>query len=66
MVLRQQACEQLLSIFLLYQPMKTVKVTTSWDGKTYAVQADKAGKWKVTVHTPVAGWEYSDFSESLR
>ena len=25
------------------QPMKTVKVTTSWDGKTYAVQADKAG-----------------------
>ena len=40
------------------QPMKTVKVTTSWDGKTYAVQADKAGKWKVTVHTPVAGGPY--------
>lgn len=27
-------------------------------GKTYAVQADKAGKWKVTVHTPVAGGPY--------
>ena len=40
------------------QPMKTVKITTSWDGKTYAVQADKAGKWKVTVHTPVAGGPY--------
>mgnify|MGYP000924896636 FL=1 len=38
--------------------MKTVKVTTSWDGKTYETQADKEGKWKLSVRTPEAGGPY--------
>ncbi len=40
------------------KPMKTVKVTTSWDGKTYETQADKEGKWKLSVRTPEAGGPY--------
>lgn len=40
------------------QPMKTVKVTTSWDGKTYETKANEAGKWKLSVHTPTAGGPY--------
>lgn len=38
---------------------KTVKVTTSWNGKTYLVKADKNGKWKVPVATPEAGGPYA-------
>lgn len=38
---------------------KTVKVTTSWNGKTYLVKADKNGKWKVPVATPEAGGPYT-------
>lgn len=32
-----------------------VKVTTSWDRKTYTVKADTQGKWRATVTTPAAG-----------
>ncbi|MEO4795158.1 sialate O-acetylesterase [Bacteroides uniformis] len=38
--------------------MKMVKVMTSWDGKTYVTRADKAGKWKLGIQTPVAGGPY--------
>ena len=38
---------------------KTVKVTTSWDGKTYEALAGQDGKWSVTVATPGAGGPYS-------
>lgn len=36
----------------------TVKITTSWNGKTYETQADKEGKWKLSVSTPQAGGPY--------
>lgn len=36
----------------------TVKITTSWDGKTYSVKAGKDGKWKTSVQTPKAGGPY--------
>lgn len=38
--------------------MKTVKITTSWDGKTYETLAGKDGKWKLSVRTPEAGGPY--------
>lgn len=40
------------------KPMKTVKITTSWDGRTYVTKADKAGKWKLSLSTPAAGGPY--------
>lgn len=55
MVLQQQ-CET--PVWGEAKPMKTVKVTTSWDGKTYVTKADKEGKWKINVATPVAGGPY--------
>jgi len=36
-----------------------VRVTTSWNGKSYAVRADKNGNWKVKVTTPSAGGPYT-------
>lgn len=36
----------------------TVKVTTSWNGKTYETKADKEGQWKLSVSTPKAGGPY--------
>ena len=38
---------------------KTVKVTTSWNNKSYSVKADSEGNWKVKVQTPVAGGPFS-------
>ena len=55
MVLQQQADAP---IWGEAKPMKTVKVTTSWDGKTYETLADKEGKWKLSVRTPEAGGPY--------
>jgi len=37
---------------------KTVKITTSWDNKTYKVNVDKNGKFEVKVQTPKAGGPY--------
>lgn len=37
----------------------TVKITTSWDGKTYEAKAGKDGKWKTAIATPEAGGPYS-------
>jgi sialate O-acetylesterase len=36
----------------------TVKVTTSWNGKSYTGHAGSDGKWKVKVSTPSAGGPY--------
>ena len=36
----------------------TVKITTSWDNKTYKVKAGADGKWKTAVQTPKAGGPY--------
>lgn len=37
----------------------TVKITTSWDSKTYVAKADSDGKWKTSIKTPAAGGPYS-------
>ncbi len=38
---------------------KTVKVTTSWNNKSYQAKSDVDGKWKVKVQTPAAGGPYT-------
>lgn len=37
----------------------SVKITTSWDKKTYTVKAGNDGKWKTSVKTPAAGGPYT-------
>jgi len=39
-------------------PQQEVKVTTSWNQKTYRVVADPEGNWQVTVSTGKAGGPY--------
>ena len=36
-----------------------VKITTSWDNKSYVVRSDSNGKWKASVKTPKAGGPFS-------
>ncbi|GAB6122160.1 sialate O-acetylesterase [Dysgonomonas termitidis] len=36
-----------------------INITTSWDGKEYEAVADKNGKWKIPVTTPIAGGPYT-------
>lgn len=38
---------------------KTVKVTTSWNKKSYSTKADSDGNWKLKVNTPSAGGPFS-------
>ncbi|MCF6357994.1 MAG: hypothetical protein L3J54_09340 [Draconibacterium sp.] len=38
---------------------KTVKVTTSWNKKSYSTKADSDGNWKLKVETPAAGGPFS-------
>ncbi|MDX9747665.1 MAG: sialate O-acetylesterase [Paludibacter sp.] len=38
---------------------RTVKITTSWDKKTYSIKSDSEGKWKAGLQTPVAGGSYN-------
>ena len=38
---------------------KTVKVTTSWNKKSYSEKADAKGNWKLKVDTPSAGGPFS-------
>ncbi|MCF6332954.1 MAG: hypothetical protein L3J11_06685 [Draconibacterium sp.] len=38
---------------------RTVKVTTSWNKKSYSVKANSDGSWKVRVKTPEAGGPFS-------
>jgi len=40
-------------------PGAKIKVTTSWNKKSYTAEADKDGKWMVKVRTPKAGGPYS-------
>ena len=37
---------------------KKVKVSTSWNGKSYTATADASGKWLAKVETPAAGGPY--------
>ena len=56
MVLQQQTDA---AIWGETSPNKTVKVTTSWNRKSYSTRADAQGNWKVKVQTPAAGGPYS-------
>ncbi len=38
---------------------KTVRVTTSWDKKSYSTKSDSEGNWKLKVKTPAAGGPFS-------
>ena len=40
-------------------PNGSVRITTSWNKKTYTVVADGQGKWTAKVATPAAGGPYS-------
>jgi sialate O-acetylesterase len=37
----------------------TVRITTSWNKKTYSAKVGTDGKWKIKVSTPAAGGPYS-------
>jgi len=56
MVLQQQTDA---AIWGVANPNKTVKITTSWNKKSYSAKADAEGKWKVKVQTPSAGGPFS-------
>lgn len=36
---------------------QTVTVSTSWSAQRYSAKADKTGKWKIKIATPVAGYQ---------
>ena len=56
MVMQQQTNANLWG---MATPNKKVTVTTGWNGKQYAVTADKNGSWKLSVSTPEAGGPYT-------
>ncbi|MBQ6284002.1 MAG: exo-alpha-sialidase [Bacteroidales bacterium] len=39
------------------EPGATVKVTPSWNNKTYSAIADSEGKWKITIPTPKGSFQ---------
>jgi sialate O-acetylesterase len=41
------------------RPGATVRVSTSWNKKSYSVSAGRDGSWKVKVQTPAAGGPYT-------
>lgn len=41
------------------EPLQEVKLTTSWNARTYRVVADQEGNWKVSVSTAKAGGPYT-------
>jgi sialate O-acetylesterase len=56
MVLQQQTGA---AIWGKATPNKPVKVTTSWDRKSYSARSGADGNWKVVVNTPEAGGPYT-------
>lgn len=56
MVLQQQTNA---SIWGWAKPGAVIKTTTSWNKKSYTVNADDRGRWQVKVATPVAGGPYT-------
>lgn len=52
MVLQQQSN---VALWGWAKPSTTIKITTSWNKKTYSASADAKGKFKIKVATPVAG-----------
>ncbi|NOY37283.1 MAG: sialate O-acetylesterase [Chlorobi bacterium] len=56
MVLQQQTYA---AIWGKATPDKTVKVTCSWNNKSYPTKSDKNGNWKLKVETPSAGGPFN-------
>ena len=56
MVMQQQSTANLWGTATAKQ---NVKITTSWDNKTYTVKAGNDGRWKGAVQTPAAGGPYT-------
>jgi len=56
MVLQQQSN---VAIWGWAKPSTKVKINTSWNKQNYSATADKDGKWKIKVATPVAGGPYN-------
>ena len=56
MVLQQQTDA---AIWGTAKANKTVKVTTSWNKKSYSTKSDSDGNWKLKVKTPAAGGPFS-------
>lgn len=59
MVLQQQTEVKLWGTA---KPKAEVRVTPSWDGKTYTVRADKEGRWLAQVQTPQGGFTPYDIT----
>ena len=57
MVLQQQRAQ--LPVWGKASPNKQVRITTSWNNKSYTATADKNGEWRTTIATPQAGGPYS-------
>jgi sialate O-acetylesterase len=56
MVLQQQTDA---AIWGMAEKKSTVRVTTSWNNRTYSAKTDGEGKWKLKVATPAAGGPYT-------
>jgi sialate O-acetylesterase len=56
MVLQQQTNAK---IWGWANPAATIKITSSWNKKTYTAKADNKGNWNIKIATPVAGGPYS-------
>jgi sialate O-acetylesterase len=56
MVLQQQTDA---AIWGKAKPNKNVKVTTSWDKKSYTAKSDGLGNWSIKVRTPHAGGPFN-------
>lgn len=54
MMLQQQTD---VAIWGWAKPNATVKVTTSWNGRSYSTKSDSQGSWKLKVGTPVASYK---------
>lgn len=55
MVLQQQSQ---VAVWGKAKPNTTVKVTSSWNNKSYSCKSSGEGKWELTISTPVAGDPY--------
>jgi len=56
MVLQQQTNAK---IWGWAQPLAEIKITTSWNKKSYTARADDKGGWSLKVATPAAGGPYN-------
>jgi sialate O-acetylesterase len=56
MVLQQQSK---VKIWGWAEPLEKIKITTSWDDKSYQVVCTRDAKWEKSIETPIAGGPYT-------